>query len=195
MSKRHDGHDELQDAIEGLDEVIQVYEKTRDLQPPKHINDHIRAAARAAVGNKPARGPMRSGWLVPLSLAATLVIAIGVVQFYPGNPFDGQEIDSNTQEIAIGDNTNTVKGTKQAGKPPRSTTTPGGTLNFDQPATGGYTTLNERFRNNPTAWLQHITLLQRDGKIDEAREQLAAFKQAFPKHRLPLRFRKLLNKD
>ena len=195
MNKKHDGYDESQDAIEGLDEVIQIYKKTRDLQSPKHINDNIRAVARVAVGDKPARGLMSPAWLVPLSLAATLVIAIGVVQFYPGNPFDGQEADSNTREITPGNVTNTVKGGKQAGKPPRSATTPGGTLNFDQPATGGYTALDERFRNNPTAWLQHITLLQRDGKTDEAREQLAAFKQAFPKHRLSLRLRRLLEKD
>ncbi len=195
MSKKHDGHDELQDAIEGLDEVTQVYEKTRDLQSPKHINDNIRAVARAAVGDKPARKSMRPAWLVPLSLAATLVIAIGVLQFYPGNPFDGQETDSNTRGITPGDNINSVTGGEQAGKPPRSATVPGGTLNFDQPAAGGYTTLNERFRNSPSAWLQQITLLQRNGKTDEAREQLAAFRQAFPKHRLPLRLRKLLSKD
>lgn len=59
-------------------QLAALYRAGTNTQPPAHLDDAIRAAARREV----AAGPRRSGsrrWAVPVSLAAVLVLSVSVV--------------------------------------------------------------------------------------------------------------------
>jgi hypothetical protein len=59
-------------------QLAALYRSGADAEPPAHLDDAIRAAARREV----AAGPRRAGirrWTVPVSLAAVLVLSVSVV--------------------------------------------------------------------------------------------------------------------
>lgn len=77
MSERYD---QLQD-----DEISALYRETRAVEPPAWLDRRILAAANAAAVSRPAPAKQPVGrrltrWTVPLALAATVVLTVGVVR-------------------------------------------------------------------------------------------------------------------
>jgi hypothetical protein len=59
-------------------QLAALYRSGADAQPPAHLDDAIRAAARREVAAGPRRAAIRR-WTVPVSLAAVLVLSVSVV--------------------------------------------------------------------------------------------------------------------
>lgn len=55
-----------------------IYRQTAPEQPPPHLDDAIRAAARRAAGARPARARL-SGWRIPIAVAAVVVVSVSLV--------------------------------------------------------------------------------------------------------------------
>jgi hypothetical protein len=72
---------ELEDYFVGKSELSNKYKNESQEIPPAHIDDAILAAAHKAVGAKPkiAYSPFSGNWHVPASLAAVLVLCVGLV--------------------------------------------------------------------------------------------------------------------
>lgn len=75
-----DRYDELHD-----DNISALYRETRAVEPPAWLDRHVLTAAKAAVESRPvsARPPSKrraTRWAVPLGLAATVVLTVGVVR-------------------------------------------------------------------------------------------------------------------
>jgi len=71
----------FKDYLQGNSELSRRYRAGEQPQPPKHLDDAIISAAKKAAASKPRpmHGPFGSHWYVPLSLAAVLVICVGIV--------------------------------------------------------------------------------------------------------------------
>lgn len=63
------------------EQLSNLYGQTGREQPPAHLNDAILAAARRETASRPhpAYSPFSNNWRVPVSLAAVLVLSIGLV--------------------------------------------------------------------------------------------------------------------
>ena len=72
---------EFEDYFAGKSELSKRYQNESQEIPPAHIDDAILAAAHKAVGAKPkiAYSPFSGNWHVPVSLAAVLVLCVGLV--------------------------------------------------------------------------------------------------------------------
>jgi hypothetical protein len=64
---------DLQRFVDGDHPVAAAYRKLPQASPPAHLDDAILAAARSE-----ARRPVRPRWLVPVSVAATVVLGVGL---------------------------------------------------------------------------------------------------------------------
>jgi len=71
----------LEEYLQGKSEVSRRYRSEATQQPAKHLDEAILAASRKAVATKPRAvpRPFASNWYVPVSLAAVLVLCIGLV--------------------------------------------------------------------------------------------------------------------
>ncbi|MBK7982588.1 MAG: hypothetical protein IPK09_03025 [Candidatus Competibacteraceae bacterium] len=72
-----DRDDELHDGT-----IAALYRQTRQAEPPEWLDRRVLMAAESAVGSRPARPSKlrRNHWVVPLALAATVVLTTGVVR-------------------------------------------------------------------------------------------------------------------
>jgi len=71
----------LEEYLQGKSEVSRRYRTEATQQPAKHLDETILAASRKAVATKPRAitSPFASNWYVPISLAAVLVLCVGLV--------------------------------------------------------------------------------------------------------------------
>jgi hypothetical protein len=71
----------LKEYLQGKSEVSRRYHTEATQQPAKHLDEAILAASRKAVATKPraVTSPFTSNWYVPISLAAVLVLCVGLV--------------------------------------------------------------------------------------------------------------------
>lgn len=72
-----DRDDELHDET-----IAALYRPTRQAEPPEWLDRRVLMAARAAVGSRaptPSK-PRKNRWTMPLALAATVVLTVGVVR-------------------------------------------------------------------------------------------------------------------
>ena len=81
MATRKDKDQELQDYLDGDSSLSRSYRQEGSEGPSSQIDDNILAAARREAKSKPHSviNPFGSQWMVPASLAAALVVAIGLV--------------------------------------------------------------------------------------------------------------------
>ncbi len=72
---------EFQDYLNGNSEMSRAYRKASGGKTPQHLDDYILAAARKSVGARPrlAYSPFSKAWQVPVSVAAVLVLSVGLV--------------------------------------------------------------------------------------------------------------------
>ena len=94
------------------EQLSSIYTQTPQDVPPAHIDDAILAAARRETASRPrpAYGPFSNNWRVPASLAAVLVLSVGLVNLMddgglPTNayaPFPMEEAEMPSMEMADG---------------------------------------------------------------------------------------------
>lgn len=74
---------DLHDYLKGKSDVSRAYQSHSRETPPAHIDEAILAAARRGTGARPGKGtgPFAHNWRVPASLAAVLVLGVGLVLF------------------------------------------------------------------------------------------------------------------
>ena len=71
----------LEEYLRGKSEVSRRYRTEATQQPAKHLDEAILAASRKAVATKTraVTGPIATNWYVPASLAAVVVLCVGLV--------------------------------------------------------------------------------------------------------------------
>ncbi len=71
----------LEEYLRGKSEVSRRYRTEATQQPAKHLDETILAASRKAVATKTRAfiGPIATNWYVPVSLAAVVVLCVGLV--------------------------------------------------------------------------------------------------------------------
>lgn len=72
---------EFEKYLDGASDISHAYKRQAREQAPRRVDDAILAASRKAVNSRPkiAFSPFSSTWQVPVSLAAVLVLSIGLV--------------------------------------------------------------------------------------------------------------------
>jgi hypothetical protein len=66
-------HDDLQDFLDGNDPLNELYARREPVEPPAELDAAILSAARDH-----AKHPQRPRWMLPISLAATVVLGTGL---------------------------------------------------------------------------------------------------------------------
>lgn len=80
-----DKNKELGRYLDGNDDISRVYRSTKNLGPPSVLDDRILQAARGQAKDRKASVlPFPRSWMAPLAAAATLLLAVGVVQWVGG---------------------------------------------------------------------------------------------------------------
>lgn len=115
------GDQAFEEYLQGGSNLSRRYHETLQAQPPKHLDEKILAASRKAVDAKPrlAYSPFSSTWTVPVSLAAVLVLTVGLViliQDETGQPLPGKTVSGDFSGTASID----YKGEVETGETIRS---------------------------------------------------------------------------
>lgn len=164
----------LDEYLRGDSPLSRVYRETGKEEPPAHVDAAILAQARAAAtahrGGKPR-------WLMPLSLAATVLLSVGVVLLM-----------SKQGVSPVPTETPAIVAPPVTGKTP--VVTPKATV---APKDAPVVVPKEapRFEarevvipptKSPEQWLAEIDALRKAGKHAEAEAELAKFRQRYPDH-------------
>jgi hypothetical protein len=150
-------------------------------EPPRALDEAILAAAR----RRSAR------WRVPLSVAAVLVLAVGVtLRMLPERP-DAESIALAPQVME------TPRPAAPAPAPARKEAKPAAraaaaadvaALSAPAPAAAKARAVAGKlagYRQTPEAWLARIAELRKEGRKREADESLAEFRQRYPDYKIP----------
>lgn len=144
------------------DKVSAGYRALGSEEPPRELDEAVLAAAR----RKPSR------WRVPLSIAAVLVLALGVtLRMQPPGP------ESETVALA--------PQVMQAPQPAaRKPTESAAAADSDRrEAVAGVRALQAPL--SPEACLARIAELRKEGRLREADESLAEFRKRYPDYKIP----------
>jgi hypothetical protein len=79
MATRKPTDTQHEDSLPGEAEMARVYRAAAKDAPPASLDARILAEAQRAVAKPKARGPFGGLWAIPLSTAAVIVLAVGVV--------------------------------------------------------------------------------------------------------------------
>ena len=201
---------ELNELNEVHDERLsELYRATRAAEPPAWLDQRILTAARMATKPRPAlaipllrrRGPRF--WAVPAALAATVVLAVGLLPRLPslvGEPdgmpaaLEEKALRALAQPAAERDAAR-VESTQPAtpaaspvplqavpassapARPPAPASRPVEPLQRSE----GKTNIHDStIRRSPAAWRAEIAELRRQGRHAEAEARLAAFRRRYP---------------
>lgn len=159
------------------DRVSTAYRALGAEEPPRALD----AAVLAAAWRKPAR------WRVPLSLAAMLVLALGVTLRVQREKPDAAPVALAPQVLEVPP--------PAAAPAPRASVAADAARAAPAPATAGVAA-ESRMRAElaakpsspaatPEAWLARIAELRRQNRMREAQESLAEFRKRYPDYRIP----------
>ncbi len=178
MAERKQDDRLLDEYLRGDSALARAYRETGREEPPAHLDAAILAQARAATA--PRRGG-KPRWLMPLSLAATVVLSIGVVLLMskPGVAPEPMEVPPSAAPApAVTEKAPVV--TPKAVVTPKEmpAVTPKETPRFEPreaviPPT-----------KSPEVWLAEIGALRKAGKHAEADAELEKFRQRYPDYPL-----------
>lgn len=152
------------DHIPGLEDLSGLYRDGRRPDPPAHLDRRILAAARA---------PARRRWAVPLSLAASLVLGVGLVGLLR-QPTPAPAPAPAEAPAAVGESARPA-----APAPPPDRAEPLRALRQAPEAE------SRAAEPDPGAWLERIADLRRQGRSAEAEALLRAFRDRYPDYPLP----------
>ncbi len=154
--------------------LSELYRQTQDLTPPQHLDARVLAAAGEAVSpKKPVLLRLRPRrWAVPVSLAATMVLGIGLLlqmesqQMADPVPMLETLPEADPMQIVPAGSVQ-----KQMAAPPlRAQTAPRMKPALPEPS-------STRF---PEQWLQEIEELREQGRNAEAEASLKEFRRQYP---------------
>lgn len=173
MTERKKDDRLLDEYLRGDSPLSRVYRETGKEEPPAHVDAAILAQAKAAItthrGGKPR-------WLMPLSLAATVVLSVGVVLLMSKQGVSPVPTETPSVAPPVTDKTPTV--TPKATVVPKEApvVTPKEVPRFEARE------VVVPPRKSPEQWLAEIDALRKAGKHAEADAELAKFRQRYPDH-------------
>lgn len=183
MAERKKDDRLFDEYLRGDSPLSRAYRETGREEPPAHLDATILAQAKAAVGTRRSK----PRWFMPLSLAATVVLSVGVVLLMSregATPVPMETPLPTPTAPALKPTTPTVPAVieKAPVVTPKATVTP-----KEAPAV----TPKEapRFeprevvippKKSPETWLAEIEALRKVGKHAEADAELAKFRQRYP---------------
>lgn len=208
-------NDPRSDSFHPLDDpqITRLYRETRDAEPPDWLDQRILLAAQAALEEQqqpaaaiplPKPRPRRM-WRLPLTLAATVMLAVGLIRLLPpvdlmsGMPTVLQEEKAaQVRSSAAADKvTPLAESAKSRGKQRNQPSAPAAaapgapvmesrqqqlsptlSVQGDQPLAGDEQATTEA--DNQAKWLAEIAELRRQGRHAEAEASLAAFRRHYP---------------
>ena len=145
-------------------------------EPPRALDDAILAASR--------RSPTR--WRLPLSVAAVLVLAVGVtLRMLPQRP-DAESVALAPQVMET-PRPAALRAEVAAKPESRTTGEVGGVRAAAAPPAAGAAQgmLAKKSEMTPAAWLTRIAELRKEGRKREAEESLAEFRKRYPDYKIP----------
>lgn len=105
MAEQPSSDTEFEDFLKGKSPLSSAYQQTSGTGPSEHIDNTILNAARDEVSKKRS-GASNKGynWFVPMALAASIIVAVGVIRIYFDNSAtDSEQIAGNSNNAAQSD--------------------------------------------------------------------------------------------
>lgn len=194
-------------------DISRRYRELPREEPPRHLDDAIRAAARRAVGTRPAPLVVPTGrqrWYFPLAAAAVIVLAVAVTMHVereqpgeeivtaPAATAEKPKLEQPRSEPQPERRRKTEpppelqKAPEPAAAPPAPP--PVAAAGRPAPRASAERRSDEGARDaasvsayalqSPEQWLQGIADLRRQGRHEEADKSLAEFRKRFPDYRI-----------
>ena len=193
------------------DDISRRYRELPREEPPRHLDEAIRAAARRAVHTRPAPLVVPTGrqrWYFPLAAAAIIVLAVAVTmqveREQPGEEiatapaardapastreFKREEAQAPAEMSKPAPQPERRRKTESAGAPaapapPIAGASPAPAQRADEAARTS-SALAKLAERSPEQWLQGIAELRRQGRHEEAEQALAEFRKRYPDYRI-----------
>ena len=197
------------------EDVSRRYRELAREEPPRHLDEAIRAAARRAVNTRPAPLVVPTGrqrWYFPLAAAAIIVLALAVT-LHIEREQPAEEIASTTAEPVRSQaeepkqeqqarrerrDSSGARELRQATPAPAPEPQHAPAVSAPPPELGAAGTAMRRSEPPPAAaplakladrspeqWLQGIAELRAQARHDEADRELAEFRKRHPDYRIP----------
>lgn len=158
------------------DKVAERYRALGREEPPPELDVRILDAARRAAQSRSGR----RGWMLPASIAAVIVLSVGVA------------LQVQRERSDVTDQPATPAEAGKASAPSAS----GGVVRAPalerklqelpaRPAAQPGRLSRQSVEASPERWLTQIAELRREGRDDEADRQLSEFRRRFPDYRIP----------
>jgi len=191
--------------------VSQRYRELGGEEPPRQLDAAILAAARRAAETRPAPLVAPTGrrrWYFPLAAAAIIVLAVAVTLQVERQQPDPEDFRFATtpappppaikEEVAKEQPKPTAKSKQSENRlerappvaPQAAPASPGevtGDRAESKPRTRALGAASEArtSEESPERWLERIAELRKQGRDDEADQQLAEFKKRYPDYKIP----------
>jgi predicted transcriptional regulator len=165
------------------DKLGQRYRALGREEPPPELDARIMDAARRAARSRPGRS-----WILPASIAAVVVLSVGVAL----------QVQREHAEQAgqLGAPAEAGKAVTPAEPAKPAAPAAGNVMQAPalerklqelpaRPAARAGSLSPQQIEASPERWLRRIAQLRRDGRDDEADRELAEFRRRFPDYRIP----------
>jgi len=193
------------------EELSALYQAIPEVEPPPWLDERILTAARTAVAPRPASITSRFRsfrfWAAPVALAATLIMAVGLVQLTRETGEQRSSMDMKTQSLAkpaaeadaasVGRLESMATGRALPAAPPASSAPePSASMPMERrkmdllqeaPAIMEDKTVVRQLKaeRSPEEWLAEIAEWRRQGRTAEAEASLAEFRRRYPDYPQP----------
>jgi hypothetical protein len=183
-------------------QLSRLYRQFSTNEPSNALDQHILAAAQAALGERSARagGSGWRRWRTPAALATTLLLTaiLALLQQRPPADLPAKSADDAARLPAAAKEAEFARATPGRDRPAladhpveqaapagdaatRFASVPAAVPSASPPAARS----RPEARRTPAVWLDEIRLLRRTGETREAERQLREFQRANPDHPLP----------
>ncbi|MGA7985440.1 MAG: hypothetical protein WCA01_09715 [Burkholderiales bacterium] len=176
------------------DKVAERYRALGREEPPPELDVRILDAARRAAQSRSGR----RGWMLPASIAAVIVLSVGValqVQRERSDVTDQPATPAEAGKASVP----AAPAAAESVSPPAPASAPsasGGVVRAPalerklqelpaRPAAQPGRLSRQSVEASPEQWLTQIAELRREGRDDEADRQLSEFRRRFPDYRIP----------
>ncbi len=101
MPEQPSSDTEFEDYLAGKTSLSKAYQQTPETGPSEAIDNAILSAAREAVSKKHSGASGKGyNWYVPMALAASVFVALGVIRIYSSDPaLDPEQIADNINNM------------------------------------------------------------------------------------------------
>jgi hypothetical protein len=160
------------------EKVARAYRALGGEEPPRALDDAILARARRRA----------SHWRVPLSIAAVLVLAVGVTLRLQHERGEAESVALAPQVIETPRPAPAAApAPRAADAAPRSASTPAAAAGAvaEAPMKREAAAKPAEAALAPEAWLERIAEMRKQGRTREAEESLAEFRKRYPGYKIP----------